>query len=93
MCETHTEDRGDERMLQQFAQCMNCDAYIYNFRFLQLSGLSPKLSYPGRKQEPLQAAQVHGFPGPLAGWEKFGYLDKLIKDTLFTLGEIHSQGR
>lgn len=47
----------------------------------------------GWEQEPLQAAQVHSFPGTLIGWEILCYLGKLIKDTWFTLGEIHSPGR
>lgn len=76
MCETHIVDRGNERMPQQFAKCINCDSYIYNFRFLQLSGLSPKyVLRGGGGQETLQAAQIHGFPGPLAGWEALCYLD------------------
>lgn len=69
---------------------MNGGTYIYSFRFLQLSDLSPKHLLSQGNKRSCRQPKFMAFLGLLAGWEVLRYLDKLIRDTLFTLGQIHS---
>lgn len=60
-------------MPQQFAKCINCDSYIYNFRFLQLSGLSLKYELwgGGGDKRPCRQPKFMAFLDPWQGGRHF----------------------